>query len=176
MSSPEVSRSLRQVASLSCLTCASRLRSAISEAMLVIAARSGPISLLTFYFRSFDHRKVRVGRHAGMWIRHASDDFLRSCARAAATGDGRSGLLDLDEAIVKSCGAAQIGYALRSDLIGVAPVGRELLPPHRQRDDHAPARLTVDARDCGKRPAIVEYAHAIAIAQAPRRGVLGMQL
>src|SRR6266581_8831963 len=79
--------------------------------------------------------------------------------------------LDFNQTIIERRSPADVGNRLRGDLVRVAAVCAELLPPHRERHDHALAGLVADARSCGERTAVVEDAHRVALSDAPRAGV-----
>src|SRR5688572_29580797 len=97
-------------------------------------------------------------------------------ARAARASAWSGGFRYFDQAVVEGGGAAQVGGALGGDLVGIAAVGRELLPPYRERDHQAAPRLAVDARHRGEGAAVVENAHRIAVADAARGCVGGVHL
>src|SRR5690348_11774584 len=83
-------------------------------------------------------------------------------AKASAAHEGHnSGSFDLDEAVVEGGGAAEVGQRLARDLIGVAAVRRELLPPDRQADYEPDTRLVGNAGAGLHRAAIVEDADLI---------------
>src|SRR5712671_7341001 len=85
--------------------------------------------------------------------------------RDATSGDFR----DFHEAVVEGRAAAEVGGALRGDVVGIAPVGRMLLPPHRRRHDDTGARLAVDTGAQHIAAAIVEDANLVAVANAAAR-------
>src|SRR5687767_9681255 len=78
-----------------------------------------------------------------------------------ATGDSGDPLY-LDQAVVEGRRPAQVRDALRGDVVGVAAVGRVLLPPHRGRHHDAAARLVVDARLQHEAAALVVHPHPVA--------------
>src|SRR5258706_4099512 len=84
--------------------------------------------------------------------------------------------LDLHPAIVERGAAAEIGSALRSKVVGVAPVGRIFLPPQRGRHYHAGAWLAVDAHAQRVGAALGEHAHAVALEDAAHLGVVGVHV
>src|SRR5215510_1781936 len=73
--------------------------------------------------------------------------------------------------IVESRPSPQIRQSLRCHVIRVASVARQLLPPHRQRDDDSLSRFFADARFEVEFAAIVEDAHAVAVLDVSRGGV-----
>src|SRR5207244_5637806 len=85
-----------------------------------------------------------------------------------------SDFLYFDQAVVEGRAAAEVGSALRSDVVGVAAVARIFFPPHRRRDHHAGTRLAVDARPQRIAAAVVEDAHQIAVADASALRVAAM--
>ena len=79
---------------------------------------------------------------------------------------------DLDQAIVERRRAAQIGERLRRHGVGVAAVGRQLLPPDRRRHRHARTRACRPTRRVAvKLPRSLRMRTIVAIRDAARGGI-----
>src|SRR6267142_3916355 len=120
----------------------------------------------------------RCARCSACFRRSSSSRRFGSSVSASwwSLGAGCVDTFDLHPAIVERGAAAKVGRALGSDVVGVAPVGRILLPPYRGRDHYAGTRLAVDARAQRVGAAVVVDAHGVAVADAARGGVARMHV
>src|SRR4030095_10533602 len=83
---------------------------------------------------------------------------------------------NLCQAVIERRRTADVGQRAAGDLVGVASVTRELLPPDGERDDAPRARAIRDAALQLERATIVEHANASPVADSTCDRILGMDL